>query len=183
MVADARERGAGEDYLVEHSAGSGKSNTIAWLAHRLSNLFSDANEPVFHKVIVITDRTVLDRQLQRTIYQFDHTPGVVTRIDEDSAQLAAALGDSTSKIIISTLQKFPYVLDKIAGAELGGKRYAVIVDEAHSSQGGDAAARLRQAVGSDSEARPEETPLEFLGRMRRKQPNVRPVRPDAAEPG
>jgi type I restriction enzyme R subunit len=172
MVADAREHGAGQDYLIEHSAGSGKSNTIAWLAHRLSTLFSDTNEQVFHKVIVITDRTVLDRQLQRTIYQFDHTPGVVQRIDEDSAQLAAALGDSTSKIIISTLQKFPYVLDKIAGAELGGKRYAVIVDEAHSSQGGDAAARLRQAIGEDNEARSDETPLEYLGRMRRKQPNL-----------
>ena len=172
MVADAREHGAGEDYLVEHSAGSGKSNTIAWLAHRLSTLFSDTNAQVFHKVIVITDRTVLDRQLQRTIYQFDHTPGVVMRIDEDSAQLAAALEDSTSKIIISTLQKFPYVLGKIADAELGGKRYAVIVDEAHSSQGGDAAARLRQAIGVDNEAWPDETPLEYLGRMRRKQPNL-----------
>ncbi|MBV9855565.1 MAG: DEAD/DEAH box helicase family protein [Streptosporangiaceae bacterium] len=172
MVADARTRGAGQDYLIEHSAGSGKSNTIGWLAHRLSTLFSDANEQVFHKVIVITDRTVLDRQLQRTIYQFDHTPGVVMRIDEDAAQLAAALEDSTSKIIISTLQKFPYVLAKIAGAKLGGKRYAVIVDEAHSSQGGDAAARLRQAIGADSEGRPDETPLEYLGRMRRKQPNL-----------
>jgi type I restriction enzyme, R subunit len=172
MVADAREQGAGQDYLIEHSAGSGKSNSIAWLAHRLSTLFSDANEQVFHKVVVITDRTVLDRQLQRTIYQFDHTPGVVMRIDEDSAQLAAALEDSTSKIVISTLQKFPYVLDKIAGTELGGKRYAVIVDEAHSSQGGDAAARLRQAIGADNEGRPDETPLEYLGRMRRKQPNL-----------
>ena len=172
MVADAREHGAGQDYLIEHSAGSGKSNTIAWLAHRLSTLFSDTNAQVFHKVIVITDRTVLDRQLQRTIYQFDHTPGVVMRIDEDSAQLAAALEDSTSKVIISTLQKFPYVLSKIAGAELGGKRYAVIVDEAHSSQGGDAAARLRQAIGADNEGRPDETPLEYLGRMRRKQPNL-----------
>jgi type I restriction enzyme, R subunit len=172
MVADARNRGAGQDYLIEHSAGSGKSNTIAWLAHRLSTLFSDVNEQVFHKVIVITDRTVLDKQLQRTIYQFDHTPGVVTRIDEDSAQLAAALEDSTSKIIISTLQKFPYVLDKIAGTELGGKRYAIIVDEAHSSQGGNAAAWLRQAIGADNEQRTDETSLEYLGRMRRKQPNL-----------
>jgi len=172
IVADAREYGAGQDYLIEHSAGSGKSNTIAWLAHRLSTLFSDANEQVFHKVIVITDRSVLDRQLQRTIYQFDHTPGVVMRIDEDSAQLASALEDSTSKIIISTLQKFPYVLARVADAELGGKRYAVIVDEAHSSQGGDAAARLRQAIGAANEAQPDETPLEYLGRMRRKQPNL-----------
>ena len=88
MVTDAREHGAGRNYLVEHSAGSGKSNTIAWLAHRLSNLFGDDNQPVFHKVIVITDRVVLDRQLQRTIFQFDHTPGVVKKIEVDSAQLA-----------------------------------------------------------------------------------------------
>ena len=91
MVSDARERGAGRNYLVEHSAGSGKSNTIAWLAHRLSNLFGDDNQPVFHKVIVITDRVVLDRQLQRTIFQFDHMPGVVKKIDVDSGQLAEAL--------------------------------------------------------------------------------------------
>ena len=102
--------GAGHNYLIEHSAGSGKSNTIAWLAHRLSNLFDDDNEAVFHKIIVITDRIVLDRQLQKTIYQFDHTPGVVKKIDDDSTQLAAALEDATSKIIISTLQMYPYVL-------------------------------------------------------------------------
>ena len=173
MVGDAQEQGAGHNYLIEHSAGSGKSNTIAWLAHRLSNLFSDANEPVFHKVIVITDRQVLDRQLQRTIYQFDHTPGVVKRINEDSAQLAEALEDSTSKIIISTLQKYPYVLDKIAAGSLGGKRYAVIIDEAHSSQGGDAAARLKQAVGVNAmPPEEEETPEEYLTRVRGKQPNL-----------
>ena len=112
--------GRGSNYLVEHSAGSGKSNTIAWLGHRLSNLFGDDNQPVFHKVIVITDRLVLDRQLQRTIFQFDHTPGVVKKIDVDSAQLAEALEDATSKIIISTLQMYPYVLAKIADARLGG---------------------------------------------------------------
>jgi type I restriction enzyme, R subunit len=173
MVADAAGYGAGRDYLVEHSAGSGKSNTIAWLAHRLSGLFGPDHEPVFHKVIVITDRTVLDRQLQRTIYQFDHTPGVVRRIDEDSAQLAEALEDATSKIVITTLQKFPFVLPKLTGAALGGRRYAVVVDEAHSSQGGDAATRLRQAVGADREQREGETPLEYLGRMRSKrQPNL-----------
>jgi type I restriction enzyme R subunit len=173
MVADTRQQGAGHNYLVEHSAGSGKSNTIAWLVHRLSNLFSDVNEPVFHKVIVITDRQVLDRQLQRTIYQFDHTPGVVKRIDEDSAQLAEALEDSTSKIIISTLQKYPYVLDKIAVGSLNGKRYAVIIDEAHSSQGGDAAARLKQAVGVNAMPPEEdETPEEYYTRVRGKQPNL-----------
>ena len=173
MVADARSSGAGQNYLVEHSAGSGKSNTIAWLAHRLSNLFSDANEPVFHKVVVITDRVVLDRQLQRTIYQFDHTPGVVKRIDEGSAQLAEALGDSTSKIIISTLQTYPFVLDKIAGGSLGIKRYAVIIDEAHSSQGGDAAARLKQAIGVNAiPARGRRDAEEYMTRVRGRQPNL-----------
>ena len=137
--------GAGRNYLIEHSAGSGKSNTIAWLAHRLTSLFRRRQPTVFHKVIMITNRVVLDRQLQRTIYQFDHTPGVVRKIDVDSAQRAGALEDATSKIIISTLQMYPYVLDKIADAVLGGQRYAVIIDEAHSSQGGDAAARLKQA--------------------------------------
>ena len=173
MVADAREHGAGRNYLVEHSAGSGKSNTIAWLAHRLSNLFDDSNQAVFHKVIVITDRTVLDRQLQRTIFQFDHTPGVVQRIDEDSAQLASALEDATSKIVISTLQKYPYVLDKITDTGLHGKRYAVIIDEAHSSQGGDAAARLKETIGAKATPPEEdETPEEYLTRVRGKQPNL-----------
>jgi type I restriction enzyme R subunit len=173
MVVHAREHGAGHSYLVEHSAGSGKSNTIAWLGHRLSNLFDSDNQPVFHKVIVITDRAVLDKQLQRTIFQFDHTPGVVKRIDDDSAQLADALEDSTSKIVISTLQKYPYVLDKIAAGGLGGKRYAVIIDEAHSSQGGDAAARLKQALGVNA-APPEDDEdwTEYLTRVRGKQPNL-----------
>jgi type I restriction enzyme, R subunit len=173
MVAHAREHGAGRNYLVEHSAGSGKSNTIAWLAHRLSNLFGDDNQPVFHKVIVITDRLVLDRQLQRTIYQFDHTPGVVRKIDVDSAQLAGALEDATSKIIISTLQMYPYVLDKIGDAGLGGQRYAVIIDEAHSSQGGDAAARLKQALGVNAAPmEDDEDPATYMTRVRGPQPNL-----------
>ena len=173
MVSHAREHRAGRNYLVQHSAGSGKSNTIAWLAHRLSNLFGDDDQQVFHKVIVITDRVVLDRQLQRTIFQFDHTPGVVKKIEVDSAQLADALGDSTSKIIISTLQMYPYVLDKIAGAGLGGRRYAVIIDEAHSSQGGDAAARLKQALGANAAAgQDDEDAATYLTRARGPQPNL-----------
>jgi type I restriction enzyme, R subunit len=173
MVAHAREQGAGRNYLVEHSAGSGKSNTIAWLAHRLSNLFGNDNQPVFHKVIVITDRLVLDRQLQRTIYQFDHTPGVVRKIDVDSAQLAGALEDATSKIIISTLQMYPYVLDKIGDAGLGGQRYAVIIDEAHSSQGGDAAARLKQALGVNAAPmEDDEDPATYMTRVRGPQSNL-----------
>jgi type I restriction enzyme, R subunit len=173
LVKDARGHGAGRNYLVEHSAGSGKSNTIAWLAHRLSSLFGDDNQPVFHKVIVITDRLVLDRQLQRTIFQFDHTPGVVMKIDVDAKQLAGALEDTTSKIIISTLQLYPYVLDKIADARLGSQRYAVIIDEAHSSQGGDAAARLKQALGVNAAPVEEyEDPATYMTRVRGPQPNL-----------
>jgi type I restriction enzyme R subunit len=173
MVGHAREHGAGQRYLVQHSAGSGKSNTIAWLAHRLSNLFGDDKQLMFHKVIVITDRVVLDRQLQRTIFQFDHTPGVVKKIDTDAAQLADALTDSTSRIIISTLQMYPYMLDKVAEARLGVYRYAVIIDEAHSSQGGDAAARLKQALGANAVTPGEDEDLAtYHARARGPQPNL-----------
>ena len=111
----ARVEGPGRSYLVQHSAGSGKSNTIAWLAHRLSTLHDATDHKVFDKVIVITDRVVLDRQLQDTIYQFEHAHGVVEQIDEDSQQLADALAGEQARIIITTLQKFPFVLDKVDG--------------------------------------------------------------------
>ncbi|MFF2541679.1 type I restriction endonuclease subunit R [Kitasatospora sp. NPDC058063] len=173
LVDHARANGAGHNYLIEHSAGSGKSNTLAWLAHRLSSLFDADNQPVFHKIVVITDRTVLDRQLQRTIFQFDHTPGVVKKIDEDSSQLAGALDDSTAKIVISTLQMYPFVLKKIADMGLAGKRYAVIIDEAHSSQGGESAIQLKQVLGSNATPREEdEDDAEYLTRVRGKQPNL-----------
>ncbi|MET8258192.1 DEAD/DEAH box helicase family protein [Micromonospora sp. NPDC005205] len=145
MVDHASDHGPGHNYLIEHSAGSGKSNTIAWLAHRLSNLHDADNQPVFEKAIVITDRVVLDRQLQDTIYQFDHVAGVVKKIDEDSQQLADALTGSAARVIITTLQKFPFVLDKVA--KLGQRRYAVIIDEAHSSQSGESANALKKALG------------------------------------
>jgi type I restriction enzyme, R subunit len=116
---------------------------------------------------------VLDQQLQRTIYQFDHMPGVVRKIDMDSAQLAGALEDATSKIIISTLQMYPYVLDKIADTGLGSQRYAVIIDEAHSSQGGDAATRLKQALGVNAAPMEEdEDPATYMTRVRGPQPNL-----------
>jgi type I restriction enzyme R subunit len=149
LEADAREHGAGEQYLVEHSAGSGKSNTIAWTAHRLATLHNDHDEKVFDKVIVITDRLVLDRQLQETIYQFEHARGVVEKIDKDSGQLAEALAGERARIIITTLQKFPFVLEKVEG--LPARRYAVIVDEAHSSQTGEAAKELRVVLGGTQE--------------------------------
>jgi type I restriction enzyme R subunit len=145
LEAAAREEGAGHSYLVQHSAGSGKSNTIAWLAHRLSTLHA-GNTKVFDKVVVITDRIVLDRQLQETIYQFEHVHGVVERVEKSSQQLADALTGERARIIITTLQKFPFVLSKVQG--LPGRRYAVIVDEAHSSQTGEAARELRRVLGA-----------------------------------
>ena len=150
LEAAARAEGPGSSYLVQHSAGSGKSNTIAWLAHRLSTLHDEAHRKVFDKVVVITDRVILDRQLQDTIYQFEHTHGVVERIDKHSGQLAAALAGEQARIIITTLQKFPFILEHVES--LPSRRYAVIVDEAHSSQTGEAAKELRRVLGGRSRA-------------------------------
>jgi type I restriction enzyme R subunit len=147
LEADARQAGVGKNYLIQHSAGSGKSNSIAWLAHRLASLHNDKDQKVFDSVIVITDRLVLDRQLQDTIYQFDHKQGVVQKIDEDSEQLAKSLKSGTP-IIITTLQKFPFVTDKVG--DLPDRKYAVIVDEAHSSQSGEAATELKGVLAADS---------------------------------
>jgi type I restriction enzyme, R subunit len=150
LEADARAAGPGKNYLIQHSAGSGKSNSIAWLAHRLSSLHDEQDRKVFDSVVVITDRIVLDRQLQDTIYQFEHKQGVVQKIDEDSTQLAEALNTGTP-IIITTLQKFPFVRKKTE--ELKSGRYAVIVDEAHSSQSGEAAAELKGVLAKDNIAK------------------------------
>lgn len=149
LVADAKAHGAGKNYLVQHSAGSGKSNTIAWLAHHLSNLHDDQQRAVFDSIIVITDRRVLDKQLQDTIYAMDHTAGVVVRVDKNARQLTEALADG-SKIIISTLQKFPFV--DVSNVATAGKRFAVIVDEAHSSQTGEASERLKQVLADTATA-------------------------------
>lgn len=148
LVDHARSHGAGQSYLVQHSAGSGKSNTIAWLAHRLSSLHSASDEKVFDKVVVITDRLVLDRQLQETIYQFEHTHGVVEKIDQDSKQLAEALAGERARIVITTIQKFPFVMRHVD--ELRSRRYAVIIDEAHSSQTGDSAKEMKKVLGGGS---------------------------------
>jgi type I restriction enzyme R subunit len=152
LAADAKENGAGKNYLIQHSAGSGKSNSIAWLAYRISSLHNKNDERVFDSVIVITDRKVLDTQLQNTIYQFEHKAGVVKKIDKDSQQLAEAIYHG-SNIVISTLQKYPFVLEKIAEMEkVSGERrkrnYAVIVDEAHSSQGGEATKKLKEVLAA-----------------------------------
>ncbi len=141
--ADAREAGAGRNYLIQHSAGSGKSNSIAWLAHRLASLHSGDDVKVFDSVVVVTDRRVLDKQLQDTIYQFEHKQGVVERIDESSSQLAEAL-EAAVPIVITTLQKFPFVTEKIGA--LPKRRYAVIVDEAHSSQSGESAKKMKDVL-------------------------------------
>ncbi len=158
LVDVAIKDGVGNNYLVEHSAGSGKSNTIGWLAHRLASLHSIENLKIFDSVIVITDRLVLDKQLQDTIYQFEHKKGVVEKIDEDSRQLAVAL-ESGVPIVITTLQKFPFVsrqLIKLAeerGEQGSGvlttKKFAVIIDEAHSSQSGESATDVKEVLGGN----------------------------------
>ncbi|HHE8168213.1 TPA: DEAD/DEAH box helicase family protein [Pseudomonas aeruginosa] len=157
LVAHAREQGSGRNYLIQHSAGSGKSNSIAWLAHRLASLHDAQDQKVFHSVVVVTDRRVLDQQLQNTIYQFEHKTGVVEKIDEDTQQLARALSQGTP-IIITTIQKFPFISQALsvlerkgAGVKIdtAGKRFAVIVDEAHSSQSGETATALRGMLNRD----------------------------------
>ena len=149
-----KESGTGNNYLVQHSAGSGKSNSIAWLAYRLASLHNQKDNNIFDSVIVISDRKILDKQLQDTIYQFDHKQGVVQRIDENSTQLAKHLEAGTN-IIITTLQKFPFVLDKIN--DLPKRKYAIIVDEAHSSQGGEASKKMKEVLREKSLEEAEKT--------------------------
>lgn len=156
LVAAAEREGVGHNYLIEHSAGSGKSNTISWLAHRLASLHDAHDQRVYDSVIVITDRRVLDQQLQDTIYQFEHKHGVVQKIDKHSRQLARAL-ENQVPIIITTLQKFPFVTEQLvklaeergetSSGVLATHRYAVLIDEAHSSQSGDTATELRGVLG------------------------------------
>jgi len=181
LVADAREHGTGTNYLIQHSAGSGKSNSIAWLAHRLASLYTENDEKVFDSIIVVTDRVVLDQQLQNTIYQFEHKQGVVQKIDINSSQLAEALASGVP-IVITTLQKFPFVTEKMG--DLPMRRYAVVVDEAHSSQGGETATELKgvlagAAIKEEARAKAEEEGLpdyeeEILKTMAKRghQPNI-----------
>ena len=156
LVASAKKVGSGHNYLIQHSAGSGKSNSIAWLAHHLASLHDAADKKVFDTIVVITDRRVLDQQLQDTIYQFEHKKGVVEKIDENTQQLAKALASGVP-IVISTIQKFPFITQAIGTLgkkgetvklDTTGKRFAVIVDEAHSSQSGDTATELKRILNS-----------------------------------
>lgn len=181
------DNGSGHNYLIQHSAGSGKSNTIAWLAYRLSSLHNTEDKRVFDSVIVITDRNVLDQQLQDTIYQFEHKSGIVEKIDKDSAQLAAAIVKGKD-IIITTLQKFPFTLDTIKKIEyrhietlkklslegvdlenLNEKKYAIVIDEAHSSQGGEATRKMKELLAAKTldeaereDAEAEQTTDDFI---------------------
>jgi type I restriction enzyme, R subunit len=157
LVKSAKQKGSGHNYLIQHSAGSGKSNSIAWLAHRLASLHNDQDQKVFDTVVVITDRTVLGQQLQNTIYQFEHKQGVVEKIDENTQQPAKALSSGVP-IVISTVQKFPFIAQALETLEkkgdqvkidTSGKRFAVIVDEAHSSQSGETAMELRKVLNKD----------------------------------
>ncbi len=147
LVTHARQNGAGQRYLIQHSAGSGKSNSIAWLAHQLSVLHSAKNERVFDSVVVITDRRVLDRQLQATVRQFEQTLGTVETITENAQQLRKALEEGKN-IIVTTLQKFPVISEQVKS--LPGKHFAVIVDEAHSSQSGEATRHLNTVLAAGS---------------------------------
>ncbi|MDR2438179.1 MAG: DEAD/DEAH box helicase family protein [Planctomycetaceae bacterium] len=147
LCDDAKKNNTGKNYLIQHSAGSGKSNSIAWLAYRLSSIYNKKNKRIFDSIIIVTDRNVLDQQLQNTVDQFEHKEGVVQRIDKDSEQLANAI-QSGINIIITTLQKFPFALKKMN--DIPKRKYAVIIDEAHSSQGGEASKNMLQTLNNVS---------------------------------
>ena len=159
LIADVRENGSGNNYLIQHSAGSGKSNSIAWTAYRLASLHDDNNEPVFTSVVIVTDRRNLDEQLQETITGFDHTLGSVCTIDKkkSSKDLRNALNDG-KRIIVTTLQKFPVIYEEVDDTK--DKRFAIIVDEAHSSQTGSSALKLKTALADVSDALKEYAELE-----------------------
>ena len=199
LVMVARGEGAGRNYLIQHSAGSGKTNSISRLSHRLASLHDAQDSKIYDCVVVITDRQVLDRQLQDAIYQIEHAQGVVKAIDQDSKQLASALIDGT-KIVITTLQKFPFVLGGLLHAtgaesrekateeekkqartweaEIAKRRYAIIVDEAHSSQSGETARELKAILGTAAAAENGEDDPDWEDRLnqvmqsRGRQPNL-----------
>lgn len=164
LLEDVKENGSGKSYLIQHSAGSGKSNSIAWLAHRLSGLHNYKNEKIFQSVIIVTDRRVLDGQLQNTVYQFDHVDGVIKKIDKNAQQLKDAINDGVP-IIITTLQKFPVIYKEVKS---DNKRFAIIIDEAHSSQTGDAAKKLKHALADTEKILEEYADMEYEDESKRK---------------
>ena len=161
LLADAGARGAGHRYLIQHSAGSGKSNSIAWLAHQLIGLAKD-DVPVFHSIIVVTDRRILDKQIRDTIKQYAQVGATVGHA-ERSGDLRRFI-ETGKKIIISTVQKFPFILDEI-GNEQRGRHFAIIIDEAHSSQGGRTASAISQALSEAGEVGEEETFEDQINRL------------------
>ena len=161
LLADAAPRGAGRRYLIQHSAGSGKSNSIAWLAHQLIGLAKD-DAPVFDSIIVVTDRVILDRQIGDTIRQYAQVSATVGRAQR-SGDLRRFI-KAGKKIIISTVQKFPFILDEI-GNEQRGRRFAIIIDEAHSSQGGRTSAAISAALGTAGEEAEDETFEDRINRL------------------
>jgi type I restriction enzyme R subunit len=182
LIEAARKEGPGHKYLIQHSAGSGKSNSIAWTSHQLASLYDDAGEKGFHSVVVVTDRTVLDDQLQDTINQFEHPEGMISRISREygdgskSEQLAEAL-EHSARIIIVTLQTFPFVLKLLRErTTLKGRRYAIIADEAHSSQTGTTARQLKEVlnveIGEEREELSAEDILDAALESRRQNDNI-----------
>ena len=172
LLSDAKQMGAGQKYLIQHSAGSGKSNSITWLSHQLVGLHDETNtSPVFDSVIVVTDRKVLDKQIRDNIKQFAQVKGVVEAITEGSRQLKTALEDG-KKIIITTVQKFPFIMDEVG--TLQAKMFAIIIDEAHSSQSGETASKMNWVLSDkgeqfesagDEEDEPEEDTEDIINRL------------------
>jgi len=161
LLADAAAHGAGRRYLIQHSAGSGKSNSIAWLAHQLIGLAKDGR-PVFDSMIVVTDRRILDQQIRDTVKQFAQVSATVGHA-EHSGDLRGFI-ESGKKIIITTLQKFPFILDEI-GNEHRGRRFAIIIDEAHSSQGGRTSAKMSMALSEAGAEDEDETFEDQINRL------------------
>jgi len=154
LLLHSKENGVGQKYLIQHSAGSGKSNSITWLAHQLVSLHDSENtETVFDSVIVVTDRRVLDKQIRDNIKQFAQVSSVVEAIDKGSSQLKQALEDG-KKIIVTTVQKFPFIIDEIG--TLQAKKFAIIIDEAHSSQSGETASKMNWVLSDKEVAYGEE---------------------------
>jgi len=152
LIVQAQQEKAGHNYLIQHSAGSGKSNTIAWLAHRLSQLHDAEDERIFNAIIVVTDRKVLDAQLQHTVRTYEQVRGLVATIDGGSKELKKALEDG-KQIIVTTLHKFPFILNSIG--KLSGTRFALLIDEAHSSQGGEMHQKMTKVLTSEGQEEDE----------------------------
>ncbi|EPH5217155.1 type I restriction endonuclease subunit R [Campylobacter upsaliensis] len=160
LLKDVKEKGVGQRYLIQHSTGSGKSNSIAWLAHHLVSLHgieNDKEKEVFDSILVVTDRRVLDRQIQENVKSFTQDKNLVESITEGSRQLKAAIEEG-KKIIVTTIQKFPYIADEIT--HLQNKSFAIIIDEAHSSQSGKSAQKMGEAISNKDDKETGEMDLE-----------------------